>query len=181
MKILVTGGVKNGKTDYAQELTLRLANGGKRYYVATMLPWDEEDRLRIRLHRENRAGMGFETLEQGRSILSCLDTASKNGAFLLDSTTALLMNELFSDTVTFRPNIDAAEQCVKDLVTFAQCAENIVIVSDGMYTDAAIYDEATELYRKYLAKIDRALATVCDTVIEVTAGIPIAHKGELPL
>ena len=35
------------------------------------------------------------------------------------------------------------------------------------------------MYRKCLAAIDRRLAAVCDTVIEVAAGQIIIHKGDL--
>ena len=38
MTILISGGSKSGKSMLAQELTLRLAGGGKHYYVATMIP-----------------------------------------------------------------------------------------------------------------------------------------------
>ena len=32
MKVLILGGAKSGKSDFAQEITLRLAGEGKRYY-----------------------------------------------------------------------------------------------------------------------------------------------------
>jgi hypothetical protein len=35
------------------------------------------------------------------------------------------------------------------------------------------------MYCKFLADIDRRLAAVCDTVIEVSAGQFIIHKGDL--
>ncbi len=38
----------------------------------------------------------------------------------------------------------------------------------------------TELYRSALAGIDRALAEICDTVIEMAAGQKIIYKGGLP-
>lgn len=180
MRVLISGGAKNGKSDYAQDLAVALAKGGVHYYVATMLPFDGEDHERIRKHRESRAGMGFETIECPRFILQVLEQADAMGSFLLDSTTALLTNELFCDNVTFRPDVQAAEQCRRDLVTFAEQVENVVFVSDGIYADAAVYDETTELFRRQLALIDRELAQVCDTVIEFSAGIPIIRKGDLP-
>ena len=42
------------------------------------------------------------------------------------------------------------------------------------------YDEFTENYRASLADLDRALAEVCDVVIELCAGTVIFHKGGLP-
>ena len=56
-----------------------------------------------------------------------------------------------------------------------------MIVSDSLYADAAHYDGSTEVFRKTLARIDRALAAVCDVVIEAAAGNFTIHKGELPL
>jgi hypothetical protein len=35
------------------------------------------------------------------------------------------------------------------------------------------------MYRKCLASIDRRLAQICDTVIEVSAGQSIVYKGEI--
>ena len=66
MKVLITGGCKNGKSGYAQELSCALSPSGKRFYVATMIPSDEEDRERIRRHVADREGLGFETIEIGR-------------------------------------------------------------------------------------------------------------------
>ena len=109
MLIFIAGGAKSGKSHYAQDVTVRLAAGGRRYYIATMIPVDEEDNARIRAHIADRAGLGFETLEQGRNLPECLNRADKNAAYLLDSATALLMNEVFSDTVTWKPDETAAE------------------------------------------------------------------------
>ena len=180
MTYLISGGAKNGKSSLAQNLAVSLAAGGTHYYVATMIPVDEEDRARIRRHIADRAGLGFETLECGRDILSCLPKVDKGGSFLLDSATALLMNELFLPP-DYRLNPAAGEKCASELVEFARSVANIVVVSDYIYADAQRYDEITELYRKSLAGIDRRLAAACDTVIEVTAGNPIVYKGVLPL
>lgn len=178
MILFLTGGAKNGKSSLAQDLTVKLSRG-KHYYIATMIPVDEEDRLRIRRHITDRDGMGFETIEQGRDILGVLEKASPNAAFLLDSATALLMNELF-DPTDYHLLPDAGEKCAQELVRLAKSVENIVIVSDYIYSDAYRYDEVTETYRKSLAHIDREICRIADCVVELSAGNCIVHKGELP-
>lgn len=180
MTVFVSGGAKNGKSDFAQELALKLAGDGPRYYVATMIPCDGEDNNRIERHRESRRGMGFETLEQGRNLCACLEKADPAGTFLVDSATALLMNELFPEPASTETDPTAPERCGEELTVFLGRVKNAVVVSDAIYADAARYDAVTENYRKGLACIDRTLARVCDTVIEVAAGIPIVHKGGLP-
>ena len=111
MIVFISGGAKNGKSSFAQDLAVRLAQGGKRYYIATMIPCDEEDRQRIRHHIADRDGLGFETLEQGRDIARCLKRADPGGSFLLDSVTALLMNELYPDPSTGKLDATAPERC----------------------------------------------------------------------
>ncbi|MBQ9952329.1 MAG: bifunctional adenosylcobinamide kinase/adenosylcobinamide-phosphate guanylyltransferase [Clostridia bacterium] len=175
MSTFISGGCKNGKSYYAQHIAK--AAGTPLYYIATMIPHDSEDDARIVRHQQERDGWGFETLECGSDILSCLDHADANGSFLLDSVTALLSNEMFAPD-GFHP--EAAEKIADELCEFVRRAPNTVLVSDFIYSDAALYDEWTETYRKGLAHIDRALAKACDCVIEVVNGQKIVYKGELP-
>ena len=177
MTIFLSGGAKNGKSSLAQELAVRLAAGGPLYYVATMIPVDDEDRERIRRHVADRAGMGFQTLECGRSVLSCLDRTDRDGTFLLDSVTALLMNEMFSAS-----GVDpaAGERCAADLASFIRSVKHAVVVSDAIYSDGERYDGITDQYRAALGLADRACAAACDTAIEMTAGMPVIFKGVLP-
>ena len=179
MIVFVSGGAKNGKSGFAQNLAVKLAGEGKRYYVATMIPVDEEDHQRIRRHVADRAGLGFETIERGGGILSCLNY-DKNGSCLLDSVTALLQKVMFPPERNYEMDFQAAEKCAEDVVSFAKSVANAVIVSDYIYSDAQHYDESTECYRRCLADIDRRLAQISDTVIEVSAGQLIFHKGGLP-
>lgn len=181
MIVFITGGAKNGKSSYAQDLAVKLANGGKHYYLATMIPCDEEDRDRIRHHLVDRAGLGFETLEQGRDIAKCLEQADKEGTFLLDSVTALLLNELYPDPTTWKLDPAAPDRCQAGLEALCGQVKNIVLVSDYIYSDAMKYGEETEIYRRGLAQLDRFLAGIADTVIEVSAGSHIFHKGGIGL
>ena len=42
-----------------------------------------------------------------------------------------------------------------------------------------MFDEYTDAYIRALSVLDRCAARVCDTVVEVCAGTPYIHKGEL--
>lgn len=175
MSTLISGGCKNGKSLFAQKIAK--ASGAPLYYIATMIPHDAEDDARILRHQSERAGWGFETLECGADILSCLDRADPKGSFLLDSVTALLSNEMFT-AGGFHPG--AANKIAEELCAFVRLAPNTVLVSDFIYSDAIQYDVWTEAYRRGLAHIDRALAHACDRVIEVVGGQIICYKGALP-
>ena len=59
---LITGGSGSGKSRYAEGEILKLGPG-RRIYIATMYPSDEESRQRIARHRAMRAEKNFETIE----------------------------------------------------------------------------------------------------------------------
>ena len=173
MNVFISGGCKNGKSYHAQREAKRQAEtGGKPlYYIATMIPRDEEDHARIRRHISEREGWGFETVECSRCITDILqdDSIDNDGIFLLDSVTALLSNEMFDDEGRYDES--AAERVKADLLGFAAATGNTVFVSDYIYSDAGQFSETVEAYRKGLAGADRALAAACDRVVEISAGM----------
>lgn len=177
MTYFISGGAKNGKSTLAQDLAVAL--GGKHYYVATMISSGAEDDERIRRHIADRQGMGFETIECFRNILDCLEKADADSVFLVDSVTALVQNALFPVEKDYQMDLPAAQRCADELVAFAQKVRSVIFVSDFIYSDAQIYDESTEAYRRCLAQVDRRLAAACRTVVEVVAGQYIVYKGEL--
>ena len=169
MIAFVSGGCKNGKSTYAENLAVRLAkeSGGPLYYVATMIPTDDEDRERIRRHIAARDGKGFITVEKGTRLSELLEGGpDRSGTFLVDSVTALLANEMFGETY----DENAAFRAAEDTAAFAAGVKNAVFVSDYIYSDAALYDDMTENYRKGLAHMDRRLAGIADHVAEVSFG-----------
>lgn len=177
MKILISGGCKNGKSTLAQSCACALAGDGPLYYLATMIPHDEEDLVRIRRHVTAREGQGFVTIEQGRDILRALEQADPEGTFLMDSVTALAANEMFHDGIAER---DVCVRVAKELACLAQRVKHVVFVSDFIFSDDRHYDEDTEAYRRGLALCDKTLAAVCDTVVEVCVGHHAVYKGRLP-
>lgn len=168
MNVFVSGGAKNGKSTFAEDVARNMAHEKNLplYYVATMIPHDREDEERIHRHVISRAGKGFQTIEQGRNILDVLKEFS--GVFLLDSVTALLSNEMFQEDGYC--DFAAGERVKDELVEFAKRGKNVVFVSDYIYSDANHFEDLSDEYRKDLAHIDRALAEVCDKVYEASFG-----------
>ena len=176
------------------------------YYLATMEPHDAEDDARIARHIAERDGWGFTTIERPTKIceifgksgpgnglgekssktetVAQIDTCGNGersaavpdpeGVFLLDSVTALLSNEMFRADATV--DLEAPTRVVAELTRFAEMTGSTVFVSDYIYSDARLYDELTESYRKGLALCDRALAKACDKVLEVAFTNVTEHK-----
>ena len=174
MKILLLGGSKSGKSSLAQRLTKELAAGGPCIYWATMEPVDHEDEDRILRHLEDRAGLGFVTVERGRRLWE--EPVSPEASVLFDSVTALLANEMFGGG--FDPS--APLRARDELLALSGRVENLVCVADEIFRDAMDYDETTEAYRRGLALVCRSLAEEFDAVAEVVCGEPKLYKGVLP-
>lgn len=179
MTVFLSGGCKNGKSTLAEQIAVHLSRPGRLYYLATMIPHDEEDRARITRHVESRAGLGFQTVECGLSLEKGLQDADPEGSYLLDSVTALLSNEMFRPDGSV--DLAAPSRVARELTALAGRLRHIVFVSDYIYSDALAYGELTESYRRGLAHIDRTLAAACDTVAEVSFGGRIVYKGEIPV
>ena len=182
MKVYISGGCKNGKSSYAERLSQNIKKADTPlYYLATMIPKDEEDKERIKRHQQDREGCGFETVEVGCDIIVAIGKCDKHGTFLLDSVTALLANEMFNtnngDISGFSINTDAYKKITSDLTEIISKLSNIIIISDYIYSDAFLYDDLTEAYRRGLAHIDKQIARLCDVVLEFCYGNVIIHKG----
>jgi adenosylcobinamide kinase/adenosylcobinamide-phosphate guanylyltransferase len=180
-KIFISGGCKNGKSYHAQILAKKMQQEQTQqqhlplYYLATMIPCDNEDLQRIRRHQREREGWGFETFEVSKNILSVPKFCNINGVFLLDSVTSLLANEMFTEKdATVETTY---EKLSYELVMLTGLLKNIIFVSDFIYSDACFYDTSTEIFRKGLAFIDRKLAGTCETVLEMSCGNIIVHKS----
>ena len=179
MKIFISGGCKNGKSQYAQHLakSQRVCPGtASLYYIATMKSVDAEDEERILRHRRERDNQGFTTVEQPVDIEKILEKCDHHASFLLDSLTALLANEMFPPGGSV--NEYAAEKTADGLLRIVGSVKDIVIVSDYIYSDALVYDPLTEKYRKSLAQIDQAVAKNCDVILEIAYANVIVHKGK---
>ena len=179
MTVFLSGGCKNGKSTLAEQIAVHLSRPEHLYYLATMIPHDEEDRLRIARHVQSRAGLGFQTVECGLGLEKALEKADPAGSYLLDSVTALLSNEMFRPDGSV--DLSAPERVAGELTTLCRRLKHIVFVSDYIYSDALRYGELTEEYRRGLAYIDRCLAAACDTVAEVSFGWRLIYKGEIPV
>ena len=91
MFTLVIGGAASGKSEYAESRVTDLP--GRRIYLATMRPWDQECRNRIDRHRRLRLGKGFETLERYTDLAGAEIPAGAN--VLLECMSNLTANELY--------------------------------------------------------------------------------------
>lgn len=173
--ILVIGGSGSGKSAYAEKLADGLAKdaGGEKYYLATMQIFDEESRKKVKRHRDERSGKGYRTLEQPVAMHKVLEKmeAEKSTA-LLECISNLTANEMFSEKER-RTEEETVRRVVRGVKVLKEEAANLVVVTNNVFEDGVIYDEATMAYIRAMGKINRRLAAMADRIAEVIVGIPV--------
>lgn len=177
MIVYISGGCKNGKSSFAEQIAYNLKEKeNPLYYIATMNPCDKEDNERIKKHIKQRERFNFKTIEINRNIDNLENICDLKGSFLIDSATALLVNEMFLENGDIIEN--AYLKVAQNLNYILNKMKNVVIVSDYIFSDTIKYDNFTEMYRKGLAFIDKSCAKYADVVIEVSYGNLKFFKGE---
>ena len=169
MLTLVLGGAASGKSEYAESLVLKTAL--PRYYLATMQVWDTECAARVEKHRRMRAQKQFETVECPLH----LDTVRlpARGTALLEDLGNLTANELYDPAGAG----SRAEAILAGLdAVYAQC-EDLIVVSNEVFSGGVDYAGDTGRYLLALARVNNALAARADAVVRVVCGIPVWYKG----
>ncbi|MBC8569298.1 bifunctional adenosylcobinamide kinase/adenosylcobinamide-phosphate guanylyltransferase [Zongyangia hominis] len=172
MLTLIIGGAGSGKSAFAEAL---LAKSGclDKIYIATMDPWGEEAKARIRRHRAMRRDKGFATVERFVSLSGL--RVPKGAAVLLECVGNLAANELFSPGGAGK---DAVAAIVGGVDALCARAGDVIVVANDVFSDGVEYDGETETYRRVMAEATAQISHRADRVAEVVCGIPIVHKGE---
>ncbi|MDO4621569.1 MAG: bifunctional adenosylcobinamide kinase/adenosylcobinamide-phosphate guanylyltransferase [Eubacteriales bacterium] len=170
---LVTGGSGSGKSVYAEEQLLACGEG-PRVYVATMICGkDPENIEKIRIHRERRAEMGFETIECPMRLAEIQIPRGAN--VLLEDLGNLVSNESFYPGGS---GIHTVNAILDGLENIARSAANLIIVSNELFSDGIVYDSVTSGYQRTLGLLHQYISRNADKVTEVVYGIPVLLKDD---
>lgn len=169
---LITGASASGKSAYAEKQAAKTDK--VKYYVATMHRDDSAELTRrIDKHRKQRAGYGFETIEQ-ETNLGAIEI-KQGSAVLVECLSNLLANEIYQN---HRTPLEAANVIVADVNKLSGKCALLVIVTNEVFSDGIQYDSQTAGYMEALASVNCRLAKAAGQVTEVVYGIPVEIKGE---
>jgi adenosylcobinamide kinase/adenosylcobinamide-phosphate guanylyltransferase len=167
--ILVLGGARSGKSSFA--LKKAGAIPGRKAYIATAEPLDDEMKDRIERHRQER-GSAWDTLEEPLRIADMIRTASgKYGVLLVDCLTLWLTNLLSRDN-----NVeDAMDDFLNSLLLTSHSSRFFIVSNEvgmGIVPDNAL----ARRFRDLAGRMNQEVAAIADEVYLVTAGIPLRIK-----
>jgi adenosylcobinamide kinase / adenosylcobinamide-phosphate guanylyltransferase len=181
--ILLLGGARSGKSQYAQRLGEQ--SGQKVLFVATAEAGDEDMRLRIEKHKQSRPA-GWRTLEARDHIGSRIeDEIGEEQTVIIDCIT-LLVNNIFCryDEKQFEEISDSllTQQVIDEMNELCACFQKVkadfIIVSNEVGLGLVPDNRMGRLYRDILGRANQILAAGSSEVYFMVAGIPLRVKPQ---
>lgn len=172
--ILITGGARSGKSQFAQKLAVEA--DGRVLFVATAEAKDEDMRLRIEAHRKSRPA-GWRTLEAPLGVSEIIGRHMGEAKIVvIDCITMLVANILLRDQgEPFAEELALGE--IKALVGQMDKLEATFILVSNEVGLGLVPDNALgRRYRDCLGRANQILAQHADEVYLMVAGIPIRLK-----
>ncbi|NVK14291.1 MAG: bifunctional adenosylcobinamide kinase/adenosylcobinamide-phosphate guanylyltransferase [Rhodobacteraceae bacterium] len=165
----ILGGAASGKSAFAEQLC---ATAGKdKVYWATAQVFDTEMREKVFRHLEQR-GAGWTTFEEPETASKVLAPLVSSQICLMDCATMWLTNHLLAEH-----DLDAATEDLLSAVD--RCRADLVIVSNETGLGIVPENKLARRFREAQGRLNIALAARADTVVQVTAGLPLVLKGTL--
>lgn len=166
---LILGGVRAGKSSYAQRLASR---GARVLFLATAEAGDAEMEARIRAHRESRPAE-WDTLEEPLDVAGALaPVLHRYDTVLLDCLTLWVSNLLLSDG-----DIDIPAEVWRLLEVYREGDASWVVVSNEVGLGVVPATELGRAFADELGRVNQLVAAEADAVYFMAAGLPIAMKG----
>lgn len=167
---LILGGASSGKSSVAESMVE--STGLPKTYIATAQALDDEMGARISRHQIAR-GPDWTTLEIPLDLSAGLTQIQAGSVVLIDCATMWLSNHLMANS-----DLDAEIQAL--ISTLKICKAPIVMVSNEVGLGGVPENTLARKFGQAQGALNIALARNADLVVQVTAGLPMVLKGQLP-
>jgi adenosylcobinamide kinase/adenosylcobinamide-phosphate guanylyltransferase len=202
MAILITGGARSGKSDFAERYAMRLSAQG--IYIATSQSWDEEMAARIERHKQLREDSNFpwRTIEEPYDIAAILRNLEKEAevgeerpAVLIDCLTLWLTNWMLKlddhnehpvpdqtygipDEASQSPVPDSLISVIEEFVHAVEAySGTLLMVTNEVGSGIVPAYPLGRRFRDEAGRLNRKLAAVCEQAFLVVAGFPLDLKA----
>ncbi len=169
-KKLILGGARSGKSSYAEKQAIDIAKSDNKelLYIATATVNDEEMRVRIKQH-SSRRDQSWTLIEEPMNLAEPIDRFnSANYCILIDCLTLWLSNNLLSNSLRLNQEIF--------LDSFKKSQATILLVSNEVGSGIVPMGELSRQFVDESGWLHQELASICDEVSLVVAGLPLFLK-----
>ncbi len=183
--IYFTGGVRSGKSTQAEQYIFNREYSSK-IYVATAVPFDEEMRLRVRKHREQR-GENWITVEGYKNLIEKISpNVQDNGVILLDCLTNMVTNLMVMDRQVDWDGIsmESLEKIEQEITKeieklfkyFREIPMDVVVVSNEIGMGVVPAYPLGRYFRDICGKVNQIVAKDSDEAYMAVSGLQLKLK-----
>lgn len=174
--ILVTGGCRSGKSNYAEKLALEA--GSNKLYIATAPILDDEMSNRVQKHQKDREGKGWKTIEEEIDLAEVLGECKGYDSILIDCLTLWINNMIYySEKQNTIITEDTIADKIKIIIENSRLLNTRIIfvineVGMGIIPD----NKVARLFRDLSGRCSQIIAQNADKVVLMSCGIPLTIK-----
>ena len=177
---LVLGGIRSGKSNFAQELAVK--NGmGPTVYLATAIPTDGEMGRRIRNHRESRPSH-WRTVEAPYGADKEMVNLCKKRRTIIWDCVGLFISNLLIAMEDDKEDPDSIEKEIMGRMKYTlskimESPAEVIAVSNEVGMSLVSPYPLGRIYTDIIGRVNQFLAMEAHEVYYLAAGIPIKIKG----
>lgn len=181
--ILVTGGARSGKSNFAESLCIKQNN--RTAYIATSIPFDDEMKNRVKKHQESRP-KEWKTYEIYKDIYSIVEELDNNhDTVIMDCVTLMVNNLMFTYGIEVykatSQELNELEEYIKEQIkklmeTIKKTNLYFVIVSNEVGMGIVPENKLSRIYADFVGRANQLIAKYSDEVYFVVSGIPMKVK-----
>lgn len=172
MKHLVLGGVRSGKSAFAQQAVA--ASGKNVNYIATSQIFDEDMANRVKLHKENRP-VNWNVIEEPLELAKVLNSLNDpQQAVIIECLTLWLTNLL-----CLEDDSRLEEEKVAFIGAVANFKGDLVLVSSEVGLGIMPMNSLARRFGDEAGLLNQQLANLSNQVTLVAAGLPMSLKSTL--
>lgn len=182
--IFISGGVRSGKSSFAERLAANIANQkkGSLHYIAAGQSSDPEMEERIARHQKDRSrsGLNWQTWEQPKDLKRLSNAFSSNDVVLLDCVTTLLNNEFFTADREWEHPVyqsKVKESIFQGIQLISETCHTLIVVSNEVLNEPIGKNALVFVYTRILGELHQLLVAEAKQAYLVEAGILMQMKG----
>lgn len=175
--VLVTGGCRSGKSQYALKAAENENSNSTCIFVATCPNVDPEMNERILKHKKTRNPAIWETIEEETKLVE-LFKKLKEKVVLVDCISLWVNNLMYEAQMQKRKirEFDLLKRCTQMLDAVGKIRGHVYFVSNEVGLGIVPETKDSRLYRDLLGQCNQSIAKRADKVVFMVSGIPIVLK-----
>ena len=170
---LILGGARSGKSGFAEKLAQE--SGLNVTYIATAQVYDDEFKQRIEHHKARRPAH-WQIIEAPFNLANTLNTYANSQTFIIVDCLTLWLAQSICPDCAPAEGVDWLKERSALLASLPNLAGQIALVSNEVGMGIVPLGEINRQFQDEQGRLNQAVASLCDHVTFVAAGLPLKLK-----